>query len=57
MAYADKLYVTEIAHRFEADAFMPEIDLTQWKAASRVQGIKDDKNPYDYEFVTYERIR
>ncbi|MDF2958422.1 MAG: dihydrofolate reductase [Paenibacillus sp.] len=57
MPHADRLYVTEIAHRFEADAFMPEIDASEWKVSSRVKGIKDDKNPYDYEFVTYERIR
>ncbi|NOU96436.1 dihydrofolate reductase [Paenibacillus sp. LMG 31456] len=57
MPHADRLYITEIAHRFETDAFMPGIDKSQWKAASRVKGIKDDKNPYDYEFVTYERIR
>jgi len=57
LPHADKLYITEIAHRFEADTFLPEIDLSQWTVTSRVKGIKDDKNRYDYEFVTYERIR
>lgn len=57
MPYADRLCVTEISHQFEADAFMPKVDLSQWREASRVTGVKDEKNPYDYEFVTYERIR
>ncbi|WP_308862357.1 dihydrofolate reductase [Paenibacillus radicis (ex Xue et al. 2023)] len=57
MPHADRLYITEINHQFQADAFMPGIDKSQWKAASRVKGVKDEKNPYDYEFVTYERIR
>ncbi|TDF94066.1 dihydrofolate reductase [Paenibacillus piri] len=57
MPHADKLYITEIAHSFEADTFMPEIDAAQWKAVSRTTGVKDEKNRYDYEFVTYERVR
>ena len=33
-----------------------EIDLKEWKIVERQKGIKDDKNPYDYEYVTYVRI-
>jgi dihydrofolate reductase len=56
MPHADKLYVTEIAEQFEADTFFPEIDASVWKAAAREKGVKNEKNPYEYEFVTYERL-
>ncbi|WP_028550105.1 dihydrofolate reductase [Paenibacillus sp. UNC451MF] len=57
MPHADKMYVTEIAHKFEADTFFDELDLAEWNVISREQGPKDEKNPYDYEFVIYERNR
>ncbi|MCZ8515541.1 dihydrofolate reductase [Paenibacillus filicis] len=53
--YADRMYVTEIAHTFDAEVFFPEIDAGEWIAVSREPGVKDEKNPYDYTFVTYER--
>jgi dihydrofolate reductase len=57
MPHADRLYITEIAHRFPADAFMPKVDTAQWQVVSRTKGVKDEKNPYDYEFITYDRVR
>ncbi|PZE20716.1 dihydrofolate reductase [Paenibacillus xerothermodurans] len=56
MPHAAKLYVTEIAHRFGADTFFPEIDSSLWKVTNRQQGVKNESNPYDYEFVIYERL-
>ncbi len=53
---ADKLYITEINHTFEADTFFPEIDYSRWKLVSREQGPRDVKNPFDYEFLVYERL-
>lgn len=53
---ADKLYITEINHTFEADTFFPEIDYSLWKLVSREQGPRDVKNPFDYEFLVYERL-
>ncbi|MFH5181457.1 dihydrofolate reductase [Paenibacillus sp. TAB 01] len=55
LPYADRLYITEIAHRFEADAFFEPLDLSQWKEVSRNRGPKNADNPYDYDFVLYER--
>lgn len=53
----NKLYITYIHHEFEGDTYFPEIDYFRFKEISREQGIKDEANPYDYEFVVYERIR
>jgi dihydrofolate reductase len=54
-AFTDRLYITHIHEEFEGDTFFPEFDLSKWKLISSEKGIKDDKNPYDYEFRIYER--
>jgi dihydrofolate reductase len=53
---AEKLEITYVHDAFEADVFFPKIDLTIWKEVSREFHKKDDKNKYDYSFVTYKRI-
>ncbi len=52
---ADKLYITEIDHDFEADTFFPEIDYSKWKLVSSEPGVRDDRNLYDYKFLVFER--
>lgn len=52
---ADKLYVTEINEEFEGDVYFPEIDKNVWKEVEREKGLKNEKNPYDYDYVTYVR--
>ena len=53
---ADKMYITWIRAKFEADTFFPKIDFSKWKEISRVDHQADEKNPHDYSFVEYERI-
>lgn len=53
--YADRLYLTNIKAVFPGDTFFPELDLEGWKLISCEKGLKDEKNPYDYEFCIYER--
>lgn len=50
---ADKLDITLVHHSFEADVFFPEIDKNIWKEERREDFTADEKNPYDYSFVTY----
>lgn len=52
---ADKLDLTFVHHQFEADAFFPEIDKTIWTETSRETFKADDKNKYDFSFVSYIR--
>lgn len=52
---ADTIYMTEIEEAFDADVFFPELNKQEWYEVSRVKGIRDEKNKYDYSFVTYKR--
>ena len=56
MPYCNKMYITEINQDFEGDVSFPKINMEEWKIESREKGLKDEKNPYDYEYVTYIRI-
>ncbi|MEW9049933.1 MAG: dihydrofolate reductase [Neobacillus sp.] len=53
--FAERLYLTAILEEFSGDTYFPHFDLTQWELTSREKGIKDEKNPYDYEFRVYNR--
>lgn len=53
---ADLMYITWIHHSFEADTFFPEVDWNQWKEVDREDCEADEKNPYPYSFVKYERV-
>ena len=56
MPYADKLYITWVHKSFDADTFFPEVDEKEWREISREDITDaDDKNPYPYSFVIYER--
>jgi dihydrofolate reductase len=56
MQFCDELQVTEVDTVVEGDAFFPEIDLREWKITSSEHFKKDEKNEYDFEFITYKRI-
>lgn len=51
---ADVLYLTRIHATLEGDSFFPLID-HDWKIAVQTHHQKDEKNDYDYSFITYVR--
>jgi len=54
---ADKLYITRIHAAFpEADAFFPLIEQTKWKEIGRETFPADERNPYSFTFIEYERL-
>ncbi|RLL48247.1 dihydrofolate reductase [Oceanobacillus piezotolerans] len=52
---ADRMYVTFIDEEFEGDTYFPAFNEQDFKMTSKEQGEKDDKNPYDYYFIQYDR--
>lgn len=54
---ADKLLVTRIDEDIEGDVFFPPLNWEGFDLVYEQQGIRDDKNPYDYRFLTYDRRR
>ena len=50
---ADVLDLTFVHQSFDADAFFPEINMEIWKENSREDYKADEKNKFDYSFVTY----
>lgn len=55
MPYASKMYITKINQDFQGDVYFPEIKETEWKEIKKTKGLKNDQNPYDYEYITYIR--
>ncbi|WP_284140091.1 dihydrofolate reductase [Virgibacillus sp. LDC-1] len=56
LAYADRMYITMIDETFAGDTYFPVFSTTDWKITSNVKGERDERNPYDYYFVQYDRI-
>lgn len=54
---ADTMYITWICKHFDADTFFPKIDHSKWKVVSHEYNESDEKNPYPYSFIKYERIK
>ena len=55
MPYANKLYLTLIHEEFEGDVYFPEIEEKDWKIIDREEGLRNEENPFDYEYITFER--
>ncbi|MDR3217668.1 MAG: dihydrofolate reductase [Dysgonamonadaceae bacterium] len=56
LAFADKLYLTKIHAGFpDADVFFPLIDWRAWRELNRETFPADEKNPYPFSFIEYER--
>lgn len=55
--HLDEIYRTLIKHEFEADTFLPEIKFVDWNLVWEEEHHADEKNPYDYTFQKYERVK
>ena len=56
MEKADEILLTRLHDIFEGDAYFPEILEREWKKVDQIKGDTDEKNPYQYSFITYQRI-
>jgi dihydrofolate reductase len=59
---ADRLYITHVDAEIEGDAFFPTVEWNDWQEFQREEHAADpagddQKNPYDYSFVVYDRLK
>jgi len=55
LEHATKLELTRVHASFEADAYFPEINTSEWKLLAEEYHPKDDRHQYDFSYLTYER--
>ena len=56
LSFTDKIELTYINETFEADAFFPEIDFSEWKLTNEEFHPKDEKHAHDFRFQTFVRL-
>jgi len=52
---AGRMYLTFVEGDFKADAYFPEFDLNEWREVERTFHPADQQNPYNLNFVIFER--
>jgi dihydrofolate reductase len=52
---ADQIYMTVVDEEFEGDTTFPELS-TAWYISSKEDHLADEKNPYNYSFLFYEKF-
>lgn len=52
---ADQILVTQLHDIFEGDAYFPEIPMETFEVTEKERGITDEKNAYQYSYITYTR--
>jgi dihydrofolate reductase len=55
MPVADRIYLTRIHHKFEGDAYFPEIPTSEWNMVKSRFCDVDEKNKYPHSFQVWER--
>ena len=55
LALADQILVTQLHGIFEGDAYFPEIPMETFEVTEKERGITDEKNAYQYSYITYTR--
>lgn len=54
--FTDRIYLTLIKVVIDGDVFFPVIDPAIWEIVSEEKHKADDRNPFDYTFLIYERL-
>jgi dihydrofolate reductase len=58
LAQTDRLYLTFIDFKTIGDTQFPDYEeIAEWSEVERESYLKDEKNVYNYEFVTFDRVK
>jgi len=52
---AQRIYLTRIDASFDGDAWFPQLDTSIWEEVECSEHSSDERNPYSYRFLTFER--
>jgi len=55
LPFTDIIELTKVHHSFDADAFFPKINKSEWTLVESEENYKDEKHLYDYTYETYIR--
>lgn len=55
LPYAQRFYLTKVYDDFSGDAYFPEFDPKEWPIIERIDHKADERNAYDYSFLTMEK--
>ncbi|SDJ68443.1 dihydrofolate reductase [Sediminibacillus albus] len=55
LPFSDRMYMTLIDEEFPGDTYFPMFDESEWSLTRKEKGEKNEKNPYDYYFIQYDR--
>ena len=55
LPFANKLYLTVIHHKFNADTYFPVVNYDDWNEIHIEHNPKGEENPFDYSFMILER--
>ena len=53
----DRLHVTEIDTSLSGDSHFIEVNPEEWSETNREEYFADEKNRFNYRFITYDRVR
>ncbi|EJG00789.1 dihydrofolate reductase [Flavobacterium sp. F52] len=55
LPFTDIIELTKVHHSFDADAFFPKINKSEWVLVESEENYKDEKHLYNYTYETYIR--
>nr|MBC7611987.1 dihydrofolate reductase [Pseudopedobacter sp.] len=56
LPFTDKIYLTKVHHTFDADAFFPEFNHSEWELISKEDHVQDEKHAFSFSFLTFVRV-
>ena len=55
LTLVDRLYITKVADKFDADTFFPTINWDEWTLVSEEEHHADEKHAYAFSFCVYDK--